>query len=129
MSLTEDQKNYLAGFVLGQDVARTVKGLAPLSGGGTRLQLGGDPALEETVTDIPAAGHTTGGTESTAAGPVGPVAPEIAAYNAQDFVMKSGRALAKEEQAKRQKNPLDLSAEMRNLAAELQPRAAAGQRG
>ena len=118
MSLSDDQKNYLAGFVLGQDVARTVKGLAPLAGSGTRLQLGGDPALEETVTDIPAVGGATGGTESTAAGPVGPVAPEIAAYNAQDFVMKSGRALAKEEQAKRQKNPLDLSAEMRNLAAE-----------
>ena len=112
MPLSDDQKNYLAGFVLGQDVARTVQGLPPLSNSAANsatVRLGEDQSQRETVSDA---------TELTAAGPVGPVSPEVAAYNAQDFVIKSGKALAKEEQAKREKNPLDLWDELRRHAAE-----------
>ena len=108
MSLTEDQKNYLAGFVLGQDVARTVRGLPTLSGGGTTLQIGGDQSLRDTVTDavtaLPAAS--------------GPPLPEAAAYAAQDATIASGEALSKEEQAKRDTNPLDMYDAMREHAAE-----------
>ena len=113
MALTDDQKNYLAGFVLGQDVARTVKGLAPLSGSGgpnsATVRLG-DASLDETRMDIPAYGAADAAT--------GPALPEAAAYDAQRRIVGTGDALSKEEKAKQEKNPLDLWDELRKHAAE-----------
>ena len=84
--LSNEQKQYLAGFVMGQDVARTVRGLPVLSGG---YGDAGGESMRETVTIGP----------STAA-PAGLDGP---AYVAQTKVIEAGGKLSKEEQAKRER--------------------------
>lgn len=93
LSFTDSQKQYLAGFVMGSDVARAVRGLPVLAGSaasvGTTLQVGG----------------ANGTTINDSASSVG---PERIAIEAQDATVAAGGKLCKEELAKRQKNPLDM---------------------
>lgn len=98
-NLSNEQKEYLAGFAYGADVARAVRGLPVLS-------------------DVAAAGTTIslGGTE--AAGKSGPVAPEQIAVEAQQRFLAEGKTLCNEERAKLEKNPLDMWDEISERAAQ-----------
>lgn len=91
---TEDQKQYLAGFAMGSDVARAVRGLPVLSGSG-----------------IPGQTITVGGTPIANASNT-PMGPDQIAYEAQDRMIASGEKLCAEEKAKREKNPLDMWGEI-----------------
>ncbi|MEL7267072.1 MAG: NirA family protein, partial [Planctomycetota bacterium] len=85
------QKQFLSGFAMGNDVARAVKGLPVLAGSAgnqTVLQIGGDAATVD--------GQTLA------------VGPERIALRAQYDTESAGGKLCKEEQAKRDKNPLDM---------------------
>lgn len=93
---TPEQQNYLQGFALGADVARKVRGLPVISGGG-----GG-----ETV--------TVGATTAIAADPNDPTAIHRIA---QDEQVAAGGKLVAEEQAKRDKNPRDMWDEFRTRSA------------
>jgi ferredoxin-nitrite reductase len=75
---SEEQKQYLQGFVSGQSAARAAQALPPL---------------------FPAAGSA-----SAASGPAG---PEAIHHRAQDRFVAAGRALVAEEKAKRERHPLD----------------------
>jgi ferredoxin-nitrite reductase len=74
---TEEQKQYLQGFVSGQTAARAAQGLPPL---------------------FPAAGT---------AGASVPAGPEAIHYRAQDRFLAAGKQLVAEEKSKRERNPLD----------------------
>ncbi|WP_339745774.1 NirA family protein [uncultured Rubinisphaera sp.] len=94
----DEQKNYLQGFMMGADVSRAVRGLPILSGQGlkgTSIQVGG------TTTAVP---------ESIAG-------PERIHREAQDRFLANKNKLCAEEQAKRDKNPLDMWNEMLEHAA------------
>jgi ferredoxin-nitrite reductase len=91
MSMTEEQKCYLQGLAMGADVARAVRGLPVLSGRGA--------APGEVVR-------------------LGPPSPRPMEAEAQDRATASGKALAREEQAKRAKDPLALWGEIRRNAAD-----------
>lgn len=103
-AFSEEQKQYLAGFAYGTDVARAVKGLPTISGSG---------ASGSTVT----VGGSNGATVDGAAIPPG---PERIAYEAQNRTLAENKKLCKEELAKQAKNPLDLLDEIasRSAAAE-----------
>ncbi|GIW96722.1 MAG: ferredoxin--nitrite reductase [Pirellulaceae bacterium] len=97
---SEEQKEYLAGFTYGAELARALRGLPILSGScapatGTQIQLG--PAAE--------------------AAPSLPAGPERIHWEAQQRVLDSGGKLSAEERAKRDKNPLDMWDEMAERAA------------
>ncbi|RMF42922.1 MAG: NirA family protein [Planctomycetota bacterium] len=97
---SDEQKEYLAGFTYGAELARALRGLPVLSGGGarssgTQLQLG--PAGQ--------------GSPSVPAG------PERIHWEAQQRVLDSGGKLAPEERAKREKNPLDMWDELAQRAS------------
>ena len=98
--LTDDQKNYLAGFVLGQDVARTVRGLPTLAGGFSDPVAGGETVTIGSCAEPPPSG------------------PDAIHLEAQNRVTESGGKLSKEEKAKRETNALDLWDQMRQHAAE-----------
>lgn len=92
-AFTDTQKQFLSGFTMGSDVARAVKGLPVLAGSapgptGTSVSIGGGPA--------------------TVDGKVIPPGPERIAYEAQAETKAAGKKLCKEEQAKEEKNPLDM---------------------
>ncbi|MCA8987228.1 MAG: NirA family protein [Planctomycetaceae bacterium] len=90
-NFTDVQKNYLQGFMMGADVARAVRGLPILSSSasnGSTIQVGAQTQL------IPSS-------ES----------PDVHRL-AQDLVLASGKKLVKEEEAKREKNALDIWDEM-----------------
>ena len=92
---SDEQQQYIAGFAFGTDVARAVNSLPVISGSGgsrTSLAIGSGPASVD--------------------GKVLPVGPECIALEAQNATIASGKKLCKEEQAKRDKNPLDLWDEM-----------------
>ena len=94
-AFSEEQKQYLAGFTMGSDIARAVSGLPVLAnsaGNGTTLQIGG---AMPTVDGEPI-----------------PAGPERIAYEAQNETIARGETLSKEEAAKREKNPLDMWDEM-----------------
>lgn len=90
-TFSESQKQYLAGFAMGNDVARAVRGLPVLSGSGS-----------------------TGSTVQIAGGQIRidggsiPTGPERIAYDAQTATMNAGGKLSVEEKAKQDKNALDL---------------------
>lgn len=87
---SESQKQYLAGFTFGADVARAVSGLPVLSGrqaNTTRLAIGAGGAQ---VDGLPLAG------------------PDAPARAAQDATLAAGGKLRKEELAKREQNGLDV---------------------
>jgi ferredoxin-nitrite reductase len=90
MALTDEQKSYLQGFAMGADVARAVRGLPILSGRGA--------APGEVVR-------------------LGPPSPRPLEAEAQDRATSSGKALSREEQAKRAKDPLALWDEIRANAS------------
>ncbi len=94
------QKQYLAGFTFGADVARAVAKLPVLSGsastGVTTLQVGG------TIASID--------NQPLVAG------PDRLAREAQEAVLARGCKLSKEEQAKREKNGLDVWQEIQARA-------------
>ncbi len=88
---SESQKQYLAGFTFGADVARAVSGLPVLSGRGvtsSHLVMGG-------------------GNVQVDGKPV-PPGPDAVARAAQDATIAAGGRLCKEEQAKREQNGLDV---------------------
>lgn len=90
-AFTEAQKQYLCGFTLGSEVARSVRGLPVLTNqgaGGTSIQVGRGPSPGEKA--------------------AGPEPPEAISYAAQDRLVANGGKLSTEEKAKRDKNPLDL---------------------
>ena len=115
--LTEEQKNYLQGFAIGSDVARTVRGLPVLSGSGGGGGGGGGTTVrvEPASPAVGAAGATPG---SPAADPTYPLQIE-----AQDRFLAAGKAITKEEQAKRVKDPFAMWDEMgANAAANQYPK-------
>lgn len=97
-SFTKEQQNYLQGFVLGADVARAVRGLPVLSGCAA-------PSNQEATVRL---------------GPPAPAAaaPVNAHLAAQDRFLAQGKKLAKEEQAKREKDPFAMWDTLRRNAAE-----------
>lgn len=88
-SLSEAQKQYLAGLLMGVDVARAVRGLPVIAGSAT-------PASQGTTFQL-------GGPSKP-----GKTAPEPLAYEAQQSVLAAGKKLSNEEKAKLEKNPLDM---------------------
>lgn len=95
---TDEQKQYLQGFAMGSDVSRAVRSLPILSGGGppaATARLGPGGVTVEAVPD----------------------GLERVHREARDRVLASGKALSKEEQAKRDKDALALWDEMRAHAA------------
>ncbi|TWT89328.1 NirA family protein [Stieleria varia] len=92
-SFTEEQKQFLSGFAFGSDVARAVSGLPIISNSVSKS------------TSISVGRNTADATEKL------PV-PERIAWEAQQRVLDEGKQLCKEEEAKRQKNPLDMWDEM-----------------
>lgn len=94
---SEEQKQYLAGFTFGADVARAVSRLPIISG---------SAANGSTVSLGPGAATVDG--ESL------PVGPEKIALQAQADTVKAGKKLCNEEKAKQQKNPLDMWDEIKS---------------
>ena len=89
--LTDEQKNYLQGFVMGADVARAVRGLPVVSGSG--------PKANGSVVQLGPAG---------AKGDAAANGPERAQLEAQARFLAQGKTLSREEKAKREKDPLTL---------------------
>ena len=96
---TDEQKNYLQGFMMGADVSRAVRNLPILSG------QGGTAATALTI------GQTGAEVDGQ------PIALEPIHRQAQDRTISAGGKLCGEEQAKRNKNPLDMWNEMCEHAA------------
>jgi ferredoxin-nitrite reductase len=95
---TEEQKQYLAGFTFGADVARAVSRLPIISGSGgpngstVALGVGGAKVDGQAL----------------------PVGPERIALHAQADTVAAGKKLCNEEVAKQNKNPLDMWDELQN---------------
>ena len=90
---SEDQQQYLSGFILGSDVARKVRGLPVMTDSG--------------AANAPGVSVTLGNAEAA------PTGPDAMAFEAQSRVLAAGGKLSKEEQAKREKhNGMDLWDEM-----------------
>ncbi len=96
-AFTDEQKNYLQGFLMGSDVSRAVRGLPILSGSsgsngsnGSSIQVGGQKNLADEM----------------------PTGPERIHFEAQNRQLQDGKKLCAEENAKRGKNPLDMWNEM-----------------
>jgi ferredoxin-nitrite reductase len=102
---TDSQKQFISGFAMGTDVARAIRGLPIIAGSADRMATGSMITL---------GGKVNASTKKTI------VSPDALARSAQDAVIASGRTLSKEEQAKREKNGLDLwdEIEARSRAAE-----------
>src|SRR4051794_14211619 len=94
---TEEQKSFLQGLAMGADVARAARGLTVLAGAGANpgavVRLG------------PASGTRPSG-------------PEHIHVEARDRFLAEGKALSKEERAKRDKDPLTMWDEIRANARE-----------
>ncbi len=90
---TDSQKQFFSGFAMGADVARAVRGLPVLSGSASQAKHG------EMI--------TIGG-QSPTASVASFHSPDLLARSAQDATIASGKTLCKEEQAKREKNGLDM---------------------
>ncbi len=117
---SDTQKQYLAGFVMGADVARAVRGLPILSGaalvGTTQpspMDSNGSPVSENSVgTSV-----QVGGTSSPPKATPFALAPEHIAHDAQLHQLAAGKKLCNEEKAKQLKNPLDMWDEIAARAA------------
>src|SRR4051794_5667632 len=88
---TPEQQQYLQGFVAGTDLARSARGLPTFAALLSRNSNG--PALIPPVAPAPPSTIPTG--------------PEALHYLAQDRFVAEGKKLCPEEEAKRQKFPLD----------------------
>ena len=84
---TQEQANYLQGFALGADVARTVRGLPVISDSGRQSN--------GSVVQVGPVGATV-------------VGPDAITHEAIAQTEQNGGKLCKEEQAKRDNNPLDI---------------------
>lgn len=103
---TEEQKNYLQGFLSGSDIARAMQGLPPLAnlGGLLSLSNGNGQAVN---------GNGQNGQAKSATAPDAlPTGPEAIHYIAQNRFIAEGKKLVPEEVAKRKKFPLDMWDEM-----------------
>jgi ferredoxin-nitrite reductase len=109
LDFTDEQKQYLAGFVAGAELARSAKGYATfastLAAGGT-----GAPAVGSSNGHLPATGRHLNGKATGG--------PDQMFLTAQDRLLSSGKKLCPEEEAKRAKPPLDLWDEIRQHARE-----------
>ncbi len=106
---TKEQQSYFQGFMLGTDVARTVRGLPVLSGScetlGANVQVGGDVPVA--VSDL-----MNGSSSSRPAGSEG------IHFEAQQKLLDAGKKLAVEEKAKRDKQAFDMWDELLEHARE-----------
>ncbi|MCG8648739.1 MAG: NirA family protein, partial [Pirellulales bacterium] len=100
-SFSEEQKQYLAGFAFGADVARAVNGLPIVSGSGQSNGVA-----------------ISVGASASGCGDALPVGPERIALRAQQETVAAGKKLCKEELAKQDKNPLDMWDEIQRRADE-----------
>lgn len=98
---TDEQKQYLAGFVAGAELARSAKGYATFA---STLAAGSENGHLASVADD-RNGKATGG-------------PDQMFLTAQDRFLSAGKKLCPEEEAKRAKPPLDLWDEIRQHARE-----------
>jgi ferredoxin-nitrite reductase len=109
-SFSEEQKQYLSGFMMGADVARAVKGLpviagiAAAQGGGAAT--GSANAASAVLQLGPGGVQWGGGAGANAAGDVS-AGNEPAMIGAQDRTVAEGKKLIPEELAKRTRFPLD----------------------
>lgn len=101
---SEAQKQYLSGFAFGTDVARAVRGLPIISGSGQCIDTQGTTGTTVRIGN----GAATSDAKSLS------VSPDRLAVAAQDAVLASGKKLSGEERAKRDKNPLDMWAEIQS---------------
>jgi ferredoxin-nitrite reductase len=106
---TDEQKQYLAGFVAGAEIARSAKGYPTFA---ATLAAGGAAGISNGSANghLP---HADDGRHNRIA--AGPDAMSLAAQNR---FLAAGRKLCPEEEAKRAKPPLDLWEEMREHARE-----------
>jgi ferredoxin-nitrite reductase len=131
-SFTEEQKQYLQGFVAGCDLARAARGLVPLAamlrgGRGAPSAAAGQGGASATQTSAPAGQGGAAATPATAAARAASAAAtsgstllaprESLAADAQQRVVLSGGKLSPEELAKREKDPLGMWDQMRANAA------------
>ena len=94
---TEEQRQYLQGFVAGADLARSTSGLPTF----------GQTLARNRVLPSPTATPR----------PSSPLGPESLQYEAQSRLLAEGKKLCPEEEAKRQKFPLDRWDELAARAA------------
>jgi ferredoxin-nitrite reductase len=104
---TDEQKQYLQGFMSGGDIARSRRGLPSFSD--TLGVLGVPPGVNGTGTNGTA---TTNGTSAPVATPapaaaVVPTGPDAPLFEAQNRTLAEGKKLVAEEVAKTKKHPLD----------------------
>lgn len=105
---SKEQQAYFQGLMLGVDVARKVKNLPVLSGSatqGTTFQIGGKASTVSKDTNA-----------SLATASPATWLPKIHA-DAQDRFVEAGKTLVAEEKAKREKNGLEMWAEIGDRAA------------
>lgn len=106
----KDQQSYLQGFMLGADVARTVRGLPVLSGscgpisGSANVQVGG--AIPAGLSSVLNGGFNR------------PAGPDLIHFDAQQKFLDAGKKLSGEEKAKRDKSPFDMWDELLEHARE-----------
>ena len=99
-SFSEAQKQFIAGYAMGSDVFRAVRGLPVLAGSGS--------ANGSTI--------SLNGNGATINGEALSVGPERIALQAQADTVAGGKKLCNEEKAKQDKNPLDMWDEMQARA-------------
>lgn len=96
-SFSDEQKQYLQGFMMGSDVARAVRNLPVLSGSGSNGSSATIGAAQ------PAVAEMTG--------------PDAIHYQAQQSFIAQGKKLCTEEKAKQEQNALDMWDKMVQHAA------------
>jgi ferredoxin-nitrite reductase len=103
---TEEQKQYLEGFVSGCNLARTARGLPTFAG--TVAALGIPPGVNP----------GPGAPDRDARDAEPPAGPDARMCQAQDRFLAEGKKLAPEELAKRKRHPLDIWDDLRQHARE-----------
>jgi len=96
-TFTEQQRHYLEGLLSGTNSARSLQGL---------------PTFSEAAAGLQGSGQTPVALTASAAG------PDAIHVEAQNRTTSGGGKLAKEEKAKRDKNPLDMWDKLNDRAAE-----------
>lgn len=116
---TEEQKNYLQGFVAGADLARSARGLPSFAGllGGKN---GNNSGSGSSIVQIQLPGGQTRPVPQQPGShpPQALSRPESIHLEAQNRFLAQGKKLSAEEEAKRKKNPLDMWDELRQHAQE-----------
>ncbi|MDQ3815548.1 MAG: NirA family protein, partial [Armatimonadota bacterium] len=117
---TEEQKQYLQGFISGSNVARAALGMPGLSMAVPSVEPVATPPAPAQVTNGAANGAMTNGTAKVVEKPAEPmpVGPEAIHRQAQDRFLAEGKKLTNEEKAKREKHPFDIWDTMREHADE-----------